>query len=118
LTDPTAAGENSRLLAMIGIDEIEMMIERDCTDEEVIPEEALMTCPMVMRNPLEADEEGLTVTLKVLAVEEIQRFVAVLNTTSKHDSFYAARIHTLRDISSWQRFYIRSSSIEFMQTRN
>lgn len=79
LKDPIAAVENSRRLAMIETDETEMMTGRDCTDEEVIPEEALMTYPTVMRNLVEVGVEGLTVILKVLVAEETRRFVAPLD---------------------------------------
>jgi hypothetical protein len=58
----------------------EMMIERDSTGEEVIPEEALMSCRMVMRNLVGAGGDGLTVILKVQAAEEIPRFVVHLTT--------------------------------------
>jgi hypothetical protein len=54
--------------------ETERVSERSFIVEEVTPEEALMSCHMAMRDPLEDDAE-LTVMWKVLAAFEEQRFV-------------------------------------------
>jgi hypothetical protein len=82
LIGPIAAAESSPHPAMIEIDGIGMTTGSGCTDEEVIQEEALMTCLTVMRNLVEAGGEGLTVISKVPVAEETQRFVAPLNIKS------------------------------------
>jgi len=80
--DHIATGEKAPYLATIEIDEIGsgMMIGRSSIGEEVIPEEALMSCLTVMRNLVEAGDDGLTVILKVRGAEEILRFVVHLTT--------------------------------------
>ena len=62
-------------------DGIGRMIATGFISGEVTREEALMSYHMAMTKPVEAGAEGLTVMLKVLAAEEIQRFVAYQMTT-------------------------------------
>jgi hypothetical protein len=76
------ATDESHLLAMTEIEGRGMMNGIDCIEEEVTPGEALMTCPTVMRNPVEAGDEGLTVILKVRAAEETLRFVVPLRASA------------------------------------
>ena len=77
-TVSTAAVERHLPHAMTGKEGRGMTNESDCTDEEVTPEEALMTYLTVMRNLVVAGAEGLTVILKVRVAEETLRFVAFL----------------------------------------
>ena len=50
---------------MIARDGTERMSGRSFIVEEVIPGAALMNCPMVTRDPVEAGDEELTVMAKV-----------------------------------------------------
>jgi hypothetical protein len=50
---------------MIARGGIERMRGRSFTVEEVTPGVALMNCPMVTKDPVEADDEELTVMAKV-----------------------------------------------------
>jgi hypothetical protein len=61
---------------MIESDEIEKTNGRKCIVEEVIQEEASMSCHMVMRDLVDG-EDVLTVTPRVLVARELRRYASL-----------------------------------------